>query len=115
MAEESEKNPEDEKGLTMDQVLKHPMVHKMHAEISQLRQLMEGLPEAIGRAMIAAQKAQRVPGIDISNPELLTGKPFSKEKVIMQNLQQELDKARQDIGYVPVPLPILKKPPEPQK
>ncbi len=119
MAEEPEKkNPEgkpSETGLTMAEVLEHPMVQKMHTEISQLRKLMEGIPEAIGRAMIAAQKEQRVPGIDISNPELLTGTPFSKEKVVVQNLQQELDKARDDIGYVPMPLPTLKKPPEPKK
>ncbi len=112
MAEEPEKKPEDEKGLTMAEVLKHPMVKKMHTEITHLRQLMEGLPEAIGRAMTAAQEARRVPGIDISNPELLTGKPFSEEKVVVQNLQAELDKARTDIGYVAPPPPEPKNPKE---
>ncbi len=119
MAEEPEKkNPDDkpsETGLTMAEVLKHPMVQKMHTEITQLRKLMEGLPEAIGRAMIAAQEEARPKGIDVANPELLTGTPFSKEKVVMQNLQQELEKTRNDIGYVPVPLPVIKKPTEPKK
>ena len=119
MAEEPdkapEKKPEAEKGVTMAQVLEHPMVQKMHAEITQLRQLMEGLPEAIGRAVIAAQEEQRPKGIDVSNPELLTGTPFSKEKVVVQNLQKELDKTRKDIGYVPMPLPVIKKPTEPKE
>ncbi len=119
MAEEPDrapkKNPKDEKGVTMAEVLQHPMVQKMHTEITQLRKLMEGLPEAIGRAVIAAQEEKKVPGIDISNPELLTGTPFSNEKVVVQNLQKELGKARDDIGYVPMPLPVIKKPTEPKK
>ncbi len=101
--------PEGQKGLTMNQVLQHPMVLKMHTEITQLRKLVEGLPEAIGRAMTAAQEARRVPGIDIANPELLTGKPFSKEELVVQNLQAELDKAREDIGYIPPSPPKPKK------
>lgn len=119
MAEEPEKKPskkpEDEKGLTMAEALKHPMVRQMHTEITQLRKLVEGLPEAIGRAVAAAQEEKKVPGIDISNPELLTGTPFSNEKVVVQNLQKELGKARDDIGYVPMPLPVIKKPTEPKK
>ncbi len=115
MAKEPEKNPKDEKGLTMAEVLKHPIAAKMHTEITQLRQMMSELPEAIGRAVAKAPEEETPKGIDVTNPELLTGTPFSGKKVVVQNLQKELDKTRKDIGYVPVPLPILKKPTKPKK
>ncbi len=101
--------PEDDKGLTMAEVLKHPVVKEMVTRMETLQRTLDGLPEAIGRALVEAQKAQRVPGMDLQNPELIAGSPFGKE-VPFQDLKGHLEKTRKDVGYKKTP-----SPPKPDK
>lgn len=112
MAEDPEKPEEKpaEMGLTMAQVMKHPLVQEMTSELKSLRRTLDALPEVIGRAVAEAQKAKRIPGLDISNPELLAGGQ-PKEDAVVQNLRRELDKTREEVGYKPP----TTRPPEPKK
>lgn len=50
-----------EAGLSMEQVMSHPVVKEMGRKLDEMRQLVQGLPEAIGRAVAEAQRQQRVP------------------------------------------------------
>ena len=90
--------PEGAQGLTMEQVLQHPVVKEMSARLETLQRTMESLPELIGRAVAEAQKAKRVPGMDIKNPELLTGAGVGKE-IPVQDLKAHLEQTRKDVGY----------------
>lgn len=51
------KRKPEERGLTMEEVLKHPVVQQMNKKLEDMRELVAGLPEAIGRAVAAAQRA----------------------------------------------------------
>ncbi len=95
---------EDAQGLTMEQVLQHPVVLEMSARLDTLQRTVKSLPEAIARVLKAAREAERPKGMDIQNPELLTGAPPGKD-LIVQNLRQELDKTRKDVGYTQRPTP----------
>jgi hypothetical protein len=48
-------------GLTLDQVMSHPAVQQLSQRLEETKQLLQGLPEAIGRAVAEAQRAGRVP------------------------------------------------------
>lgn len=49
----------EERGLTIEEVLKHPVVQQMNQKLEDMRALVAGLPEAIGRAVATAQNASR--------------------------------------------------------
>ncbi len=95
---------EDAQGLTMEQVLQHPVVLEMSARLDTLQRTVKSLPEAIARVLKAAREAERPKGMDIQNPELLTGALPGKD-LIVQNLRHELDKTRKDVGYTQRPTP----------
>lgn len=46
-------------GLTLEQVMAHPVVQQLNQKVDEMRQLVQGLPEAIGRAVAEAQRAGR--------------------------------------------------------
>jgi hypothetical protein len=48
-----------EKGLTLEQAMAHPVVQQMNKKLEEMRQVIEGLPEAIGRAVAEAQRSGR--------------------------------------------------------
>lgn len=48
-------------GLTLDQVMAHPAVQQLSQRLEETKQLLQSLPEAIGRAVAEAQRAGRVP------------------------------------------------------
>jgi hypothetical protein len=48
-------------GLTLDQVMSHPAVQQLSQRLEETKQLLQSLPEAIGRAVAEAQRAGRVP------------------------------------------------------
>ena len=121
MAKDPEKpeQPEEEPaetGLTMAQVMKHPLVREMTTELKSIRRTLDALPEVIARAVAEAQKAKRVPGIDVTNPELLQGSNLGQNQeagpslgdAVVQNLQTHLADARDKEGYVPRPTPPSK-------
>lgn len=43
--------------LTAEQILAHPVVRQMSTQLEQLRNLVQSLPEAVGRSVAAAMKA----------------------------------------------------------
>jgi hypothetical protein len=53
--------------LSLEQALAHPVVQQMSKKLDEMRQLVQGLPEAIGRAVAEAQRASR-PVSRISGP-----------------------------------------------
>ncbi len=55
----------DPNGLTLDGALTHPVVQRMSEKLEEMRQLVEGLPEAIGRAVA---QATRKPPVGASGP-----------------------------------------------
>ncbi len=95
---------EDAQGLTMDQVLQHPVVLEMSARLDTLQRTVKSLPEAIARVLKAMREEERPKGMDIQNPELITGVPPGKD-LVAQNLRKELDKTRKDVGYTKRPPP----------
>lgn len=98
--------PEDSKGLTMDEVLKHPVVQKMSAQLETLQQLLSNLPEAIGRAVTEAQEANRPKGLSVENPELFEGlKKGAQARGVAFDLEQEMIKARKEMGIEEEPTP----------
>ena len=46
-------------GLTIAEVLAHPVVQQMNQKLESMQQLLQALPEAIGRAVAEAQRANR--------------------------------------------------------
>lgn len=48
----------DVKGLTVEQVLEHPAVQQMVAQLRTLKQAVDSLPEAVGRAVAEAAQKQ---------------------------------------------------------
>lgn len=48
-------------GLTLDQVMSHPAVQQLSQRLEETKQLLQSLPEMIGRAVAEAQRAGRVP------------------------------------------------------
>lgn len=79
MADEEKKKQELSKveeqpksqGLTLSEVMAHPVVQEMNKKLESMSQLLQQLPEAIGRAVAEAQRANsnRVP--------LVSGPPVS--------------------------------------
>lgn len=43
-------------GLTIAEVMAHPVVQEMNRKLESMTQLLQGLPEAIGRAVAEAQR-----------------------------------------------------------
>ncbi len=59
-------------GLTLQEVLAHPAVKQLNQKLEEARQIMAGLPEAIGRAVAEAQRAGKIQPIP-----LVSGPPVS--------------------------------------
>jgi len=82
------------KGLTLEQVLEHPAVKQLNQKLEEARQIMAGLPEAIGRAVAEAQRAGKIQPIPlISGPavQLKTNNEnveFHRKGRIVQNGQE---------------------------
>lgn len=55
-------------GLTIAEVLAHPVVQQMNQKLENMQQLLQALPEAIGRAVAEAQRANRPGTIPLSGP-----------------------------------------------
>jgi len=80
----------DERGLTMEQVLAHPVVQQMTRRLEEMREIVQGLPEAIGRAVAQATKRPPAgacgPPVPILNPKEVEfhkgGKVIEDGKVI---------------------------------
>jgi len=51
----------DQQALTLEQVMAHPVVQQLNQKLEETRQLLQGLPEAIGRAVAEAQRPNRLP------------------------------------------------------
>ena len=71
------KNPKQElaqvkeaQALSLEQALAHPVVQQMSKKLDEMRQLVQGLPEAIGRAVAEAQRAG-------ARPRVLSGPPVA--------------------------------------
>jgi hypothetical protein len=60
---------ENAKSLNLEQVMAHPVVQQMNKKLEEMRQLVQGLPEAIGRAVAEAQRAGR--------PRVVSGPPVA--------------------------------------
>lgn len=58
------------KGLTMEQILEHPAVRAMSTRLQTLQQAVNGLPEAVGRAVAEATQKQtyRGPAYPVTDP-----------------------------------------------
>lgn len=39
-------------GLTLEQAMAHPVVQQMNKKLEEMRQVIEGLPEAIGKSVV---------------------------------------------------------------
>lgn len=50
----------DQQAISLEQAMAHPVVQQMTKKLDEMRQIVEGLPEAIGRAVAEAQRAGRV-------------------------------------------------------
>jgi hypothetical protein len=48
-----------QQSLTLEQAMAHPVVQQMNKKLEEMRQVIEGLPEAIGRAVAEAQRSGR--------------------------------------------------------
>lgn len=60
------------KGLTLAEVLSHPAVQQLNQKLEEARQIMAGLPEAIGRAVAEAQRAGKIGPLPlVSGPPVL--------------------------------------------
>ncbi len=103
-------------GLTAEELFEHPLVHKMHGEIQQLRSLLENLPEAIGRAVYEAQEANRPPGIKVANPEMFELGSAKSDGPLESpfDIKSDMVAARKEAGLEPLP-PVPKKAPEKKK
>jgi hypothetical protein len=67
--QELSKPQEAAQALTLEQVMAHPVVQALNRKVEEMRQLVQGLPEAIGRAVAEAQRAGR--------PRVVSGPPVA--------------------------------------
>jgi len=49
------------RSLTVEQVMKHPAVQQINKKFEEMQQLVQALPEAIGRAVAEAQRSKKLP------------------------------------------------------
>jgi hypothetical protein len=54
--------------ISLEQAMAHPVVQQMSKKLDEMRQLVQGLPEAIGRAVAEAQRAGKP--IQASGPSI---------------------------------------------
>lgn len=57
--------------LSLEQALAHPVVQQMSKKLEEMRQLVQGLPEAIGRAVAEAQRGSRTVPVAFGPPVVL--------------------------------------------
>lgn len=53
--------PAEQQALTLEQVMAHPVVQQLNQKLEETKQLLQGLPEAIGRAVAEAQRPNKLP------------------------------------------------------
>jgi len=99
-------------GLSLEQVMAHPVVKAMNGKLEEMRQLVQGLPEAIGRAVAEAQRQKR-PTIASGPPVPLraenAGVEFHRKGKIVQNGEIV---AKEGQTSLPQELPRMFYPPE---
>jgi hypothetical protein len=94
------------KGLTVEQVLEHPVVQQMAVQLRTLKQAVDSLPEAVGRAVAEASQKQvyRGPAYPVTDllkdPKALGG--------VGLDLQSQMGDAREKEG-LPREVPDSKK------
>jgi len=100
--------------ITTQQLMSHPMVKQMHSEIKQLKGLVQGLPEAIGRAVAVAQDdgppGPRIPlaNVDSRGFSLMPGSITVGDEHF--DVRAHENKRREEEGLDP--LPPLPPPPK---
>lgn len=72
-AKQSLVKAQESQGLSLEQVMAHPAVIELNKKLEETRQLIAGLPEAIGRAVAEAQRASRIPARASGPPVALAG------------------------------------------
>lgn len=115
-------------GLTLEQAMAHPVVQQMNKKLEEMRQVIEGLPEAIGRAVAEAQRAGRGaprasgPPValrtDNANVEfhrkgriVQDGKEVAPEGQTQRDFVKDLGAVRSQWDGTPPSLPALPTPP----
>lgn len=64
-------------GLTIAEVMAHPVVQEMNQKLENMSQLLQALPEAIGRAVAEAQRANRPGTVPLVSGPPVELKPFA--------------------------------------
>lgn len=119
--------------LSLEQVMAHPAVQQLNQKLEETRQLIAGLPEAIGRAVAEAQRAGKVQALPlVSGPPVQlksmndnvefhrkgrivqNGKEVAPEGPTQGDFVRDLGSLRKAGGpAIPtLPAPVI-KPPEP--
>lgn len=91
--------------LSLEQVLSHPVVKQMHEKLEEMRALVAGLPEAVGRAVAAHQAAGRAQPrgfLPVTIKGDNEGVEFHRKGLILQSGQVVAKEGLMDRPAIPV-------------
>lgn len=104
------KPAEQTQALSLEQVLAHPVVQEMSKKLEEMRELVAGLPEAVGRAVAAHQSAARAQPLSAAPIQVKgdnVGVEFHRKGKIVQGDKVVAQEGLMDRHPIPVSLPML--------
>lgn len=106
-------------GLTIAEVMAHPVVQEMNRKLEDMSNLLRTLPETIGRAVAEAQRSGRVPLVSGSAVELRPSGngsvEFHRKGRIVENGQEVVPEGMKAEGTIEQDLEDIRRKAPPKK